>query len=41
MATEGIVVLEHSTKHLLPDEVLPLERWREARYGSTTLSFYA
>ncbi|MGL6105353.1 16S rRNA (guanine(966)-N(2))-methyltransferase RsmD [Romboutsia sp.] len=37
---EGIIVVEHDTKHVFPDRVGRLEKTRDKKYGSTTLTFY-
>ncbi len=36
----GILVAEHHSKKLLPDEVGSLRRWRVLKQGETSLSFY-
>lgn len=41
LADNAWVILEHSQKNAPPDAVASLERFREARYGDTVLSFYA
>ncbi len=37
---EGILVVEHHAKNLLPDAVGEIRRWRVLRQGETQLSFY-
>lgn len=37
---EGIIVVEHDTKHDFPDNIGRLEKIRNKKYGSTTLTFY-
>ena len=40
LSPTGILVLEHFSKHQVPDHANNLVRYRSARYGDTTLSFY-
>ena len=40
VAPEGIVVVEARSRDRLPDEAGTLRRYREVRYGDTTLAFY-
>lgn len=37
---DGILVVEHHTKHPIPDEVGAIRRWRVIKQGETSLSFY-
>ena len=37
---EGIIVVEHDTKDILPDKVNRLEKTKDKKYGNTTLTFY-
>ncbi len=37
---EGILVVEHHAKNILPDAVGEIRRWRVLRQGETQLSFY-
>ena len=37
---EGIIVVEHYTKDILPDKVNRLEKTKDKKYGNTTLTFY-
>lgn len=41
LAPQAVVVVEHEAKVQLPEMVGTLQRTREARYGQTTLAFYA
>ena len=41
LAPQAVVVVEHEQRVTLPELVGVLTRTREARYGHTTLSFYA
>ena len=41
LAPEGVFVLEHAKKTMVPESVGPLSRVREAKYGNTSLSLYA
>ncbi len=36
----GMLVAEHHTKHVLPDAIGSLRRWRILKQGETSLSFY-
>ena len=36
----GIVIAEHRKQHLLPDHYGRFEKYRDARYGETKLSFF-
>jgi 16S rRNA (guanine966-N2)-methyltransferase len=40
LAADGILIAEHSTKTMIPDEVGELRRWRVVRQGDSSLSFY-
>ena len=40
IAPKGIVIAEHRTKHPLDEVFGALKRYRRAKYGDTTLSFY-
>jgi 16S rRNA G966 N2-methylase RsmD len=37
---EGILVVEHHAKNLLPEEIGEIRRWRILKQGETQLSFY-
>ena len=37
---DGIIVVEHDTKDILPDKVNRLEKTKDKKYGNTTLTFY-
>ncbi|WP_026487216.1 16S rRNA (guanine(966)-N(2))-methyltransferase RsmD [Caldanaerobius polysaccharolyticus] len=37
---EGIVVVEHEAKDVLPDEIENLVRYKQREYGRTSVSFY-
>lgn len=41
LAEGGIVVVEHSARVSLPDEIGPFERYRVAKYGEIALSFFS
>lgn len=41
LAPQAVVVVEHESRVVLPEVVGALARTREARYGHTTLAFYA
>jgi 16S rRNA (guanine(966)-N(2))-methyltransferase RsmD len=41
LADQGLIVVEHSTRTDIGDALGGFERVRQARYGDTTLSFYA
>lgn len=36
----GILIVEHATKALMPDEIGTLRRWRVLKQGDSSLSFY-
>jgi 16S rRNA (guanine(966)-N(2))-methyltransferase RsmD len=38
--SDGILIAEHHSKHLLPDAAHSLRRWRILKQGETSLSFY-
>ncbi len=40
LSGEGVLIVEHHAKNLLPDEVGDLRRWRILKQGETHLSFY-
>ncbi len=40
LAPNGIVIVEHHSKVILPDIIGALRRYRELRQGETSLSFY-
>ncbi len=40
LAPDGIVVVEHHQRTILPSELAPLQRFKQHRYGDTVLSFY-
>ncbi|HXH70448.1 MAG TPA: 16S rRNA (guanine(966)-N(2))-methyltransferase RsmD [Pyrinomonadaceae bacterium] len=40
LTAEGILVVEHHAKNVLPDAVGEIRRWRVLRQGETQLSFY-
>lgn len=40
LAAEGILIAEHSTKTMLPDELGEMRRWRVVRQGDSSLSFF-
>lgn len=40
LASDAVVVVQHSTKSPLPDALGVLEAWRRARFGETTLTFF-
>jgi 16S rRNA (guanine966-N2)-methyltransferase len=40
LAAAGILIAEHSSKTMLPDEVGELRRWRVVRQGDSSLSFF-
>jgi len=40
LSDEGILVVEHHTKTMLPDLIGELRRWRILKQGETQLSFY-
>ncbi len=40
LSEDGIIVVEHDTKEILPDEVKNLEKYRTKKYGNTTITFY-
>ena len=37
---DGLIVVEHDTKDILPDKVNRLEKTKDKKYGNTTLTFY-
>jgi 16S rRNA (guanine966-N2)-methyltransferase len=37
---EGVLIVEHHTKLMLPDEIGELRRWRLLKQGDSSLSFY-
>lgn len=37
---DGIIVVEHDTKEILSEKINNLEKFRDKKYGNTTLSFY-
>jgi 16S rRNA (guanine(966)-N(2))-methyltransferase RsmD len=39
-APEGLVVVEHSSKEEMPEEIKPLRKIRIKKYGSTAVSIY-
>lgn len=41
LAPEGLVVIEHAARAIVPDNVLSLNHFRTATYGDTGLSFFA
>ncbi len=41
LARDGTLILEHATRTTVPDDLGPFRRFRSARYGETTLSFYS
>lgn len=40
LSKEGLLIVEHSTKVLMPDEIGELRRWRLLKQGDSSLSFY-
>jgi 16S rRNA (guanine(966)-N(2))-methyltransferase RsmD len=40
LTEEGIFIVEHHAKNILPDTVGEIRRWRVLRQGETQLSFY-
>ena len=40
LTQEGVLVVEHHSKNVLPDALFDLRRWRILRQGETHLSFY-
>lgn len=40
LADEGILVVEHHAKNVLPDAIGEIRRWRVLKQGETQLSFY-
>lgn len=40
LSDEGVLIVEHSTKDLMPDELGTLRRWRLLKQGDSSLSFY-
>ena len=40
LSSEGVLIAEHHSKNILPDEVGELRRWRLLKQGETHLSFY-
>jgi 16S rRNA (guanine966-N2)-methyltransferase len=40
LADQGLIVLEHSSKTTLPEDLGAVSRVRQTRYGDTSLSFY-
>lgn len=40
LSNEGILIVEHSTKALIPDQIGELRRWRLLKQGDSSLSFY-
>lgn len=40
LAEEGVLVVEHESKKLLPEAVGRIRRWRVIKQGSSSLSFY-
>lgn len=40
LADEGVLIVEHHSKNVLPDAIFNLRRWRTLKQGETHLSFY-
>lgn len=40
LTDSGILIAEHATKNILPDEIGELRRWRLLKQGDSSLSFY-
>ena len=40
LKTDGVLIVEHHAKNILPDAVGELRRWRILKQGETNLSFY-
>ena len=40
LSTNGIAIIEHHSKNILPDAVQRIRRWRIVKQGETNLSFY-
>ena len=40
LSVEGILIVEHHTKTILPEKIGELSRWRILKQGETQLSFY-
>ncbi len=40
LADEGVLIVEHRIKSILPDEIGEIRRWRVLKQGETQMSFY-
>lgn len=40
LSEEGIIIIEHDTKDVFPDNIGKLEKDKSKKYGNTTLTFY-
>jgi len=40
LADEGVLIVEHHSKNVLPDAIFNLRRWRILKQGETHVSFY-
>lgn len=40
LSTNGLLVVEHHSKTIIPDEIGKIRRWRIVKQGETRLSFY-
>jgi len=40
LKTDGILIVQHHFKNILPDAVVSIRRWRTLRQGESQLSFY-
>ena len=38
---EGIIVIEHDSKDIIPDQFIKLKRIKNRKYGNTTISIYS
>ena len=41
VSSQGLIILEHFSKTLLPERIGNLHRSRQSRYGDTTLTFFS
>ncbi len=40
LSTNGLLIVEHHSKNIIPDEIGEIRRWRIVKQGETRLSFY-
>lgn len=37
---DGIIIVEHDTKDVFPEQIQGLKKYRDKKYGNTTITFY-